>query len=299
MKVFDFFGSYSIFNGILNIFPNIGLAASVRLLDKNYTGGLVRVRAWDGSADQGQADVMPYKIGSDSWVDMNSLLTNLDTNSINRGLTTTSTLADLVDVGGDNYDGLVPKINDQTGNGNDYIQTIAARQGRLINGGVMNLLNGKPVILRSVDNNGGYLSQFNTNINQIDKDYYFVGNNDGKTSCMSGPESGQFWWSYISQNGSTSTSVNGNYRKSNEFLNGNSFTYVNRGDVYNSALNQFLLRNKYDFVSSGNIQKKALGYNFDNPFNLGMYSFQEELTWLDSSDSVAKENNINNSFNVF
>ena len=298
MKVFDFFGSYQI-GKILNLFPNIGLATSVRLLDDNYTGGLLRVRAWDGSSDKGQADVLHYN----GWVDMNSLLTNLDANATNRGLTTASTLADLVDVGGANYDGLVPKINDQTGSGNDYIQTIAALQGRLINGGVMNLLNGKPVILRSESPSGGYLSQFNPNTGATNKGFFYVGDNGfnigaSTAACLMSAAQGGQTYSYYINLGYTFSVVNAqDYSPTNEILNGIAFIYTDRDDSYEKTKNQFILNNYSEFKS--NFNTKGLGYRFDNPNFFGMFSFQEELIWLDTNDMTAKESNINNSFNVF
>ena len=140
------FGGKPAFTGLLNQFPGAAFGASVRLLDNNYTGGLIRVRAWDGLADQGQADVMPYQIGSEKWVNMNSRLTNLDATAIGRGLTTSSTLADLVDSGGSNYDGYVPKWYEQSGNANDGVQTTATLQPTIVESGVLNLENGKPSI---------------------------------------------------------------------------------------------------------------------------------------------------------
>jgi len=134
------------FNGLFDQFGYPAFGASMRLLGINYTGGLVRVRAFDGVSDQGTADVMPYLIGSEYWVDLNSTLENLDATATGRGLTTSDTLADLVDAGGANYDGFVTTWYDQSGNANDASQGTASNQPQLVSGGSLLTENGKPSI---------------------------------------------------------------------------------------------------------------------------------------------------------
>lgn len=56
------------FVGLLDLFPNAAAAYSLRLLRKDYSGGLVRARAWDGSANQGEADVMAYRVSATEYV---------------------------------------------------------------------------------------------------------------------------------------------------------------------------------------------------------------------------------------
>ena len=135
------------FNGLFDQFGYPAFGASMRLLGINYTGGLVRVRAFDGVSDQGTADVMPYLIGSEYWVDLNSTLENLDATATGRGLTTSDTLADLVDAGGANYDGFVTTWFDQSGNANDATQTSASAQPKIVDAGVLVEENGEPAIL--------------------------------------------------------------------------------------------------------------------------------------------------------
>ena len=85
------------FVGLLDLYPNAAAAYSLRLLRKNYSGGLTRVRAWDGVANQGEAEIMPRRIDAQNYViDLNSKLEDLDATAISRGLTTNDTLADLV-----------------------------------------------------------------------------------------------------------------------------------------------------------------------------------------------------------
>jgi hypothetical protein len=268
--------------------------SSLRLLKGDYAGGLVRTRAWNGAADQGQADVMPYQIGSESWVDMNSLLTNLDATAISRGLTTSSTLANLVDAGGANYDGFVPTIYEQL-NGNHFNQPTALRQGSLVTAGVLNTLGGKPVINRSLDDNGSYLSTFAPN--GTGKSLYYVGDNNSKTSMIFGSQNGNSDFGYTCQNNSNSTNITNNPVVSNQKINGESAIYSTRGDLFILTDKQFLLSTDINFNFDNNVL--ALGYRFDNPSLFGMYSFQEHVIFDNQLDRVAKETNINNAFKIY
>jgi hypothetical protein len=281
------------FNGFLNQFTGSAFAASLRLLDKDYTEALISVRAWNGSADQGQADIMPYAVGSEKLVDMNSLLINLDATALGRGLTTSDTLADLVDAGGANYDGFVPTIYEQL-NGNDFNQTTALRQGNLITGGVLNTLNGKPIINRSASEQSGYLSTYAPN--GTGKSLYYVGDNNSKTCMIFGSNTDASDFGYISAQNSN-TSINSNITLSNQKINNTSAVYSTRNDVYVLTDNQFLLSTDIDFSFSNNLL--ALGYRFVSPSIFGMYSFQESVIFDNQLDRVAKETNINNAFSIF
>jgi hypothetical protein len=281
------------FNGFLNQFTGSAFGASLRLLDKDYTDALISVRAWNGSADQGQADIMPYAVGSEKLVDMNSLLINLDATALGRGLTTSDTLADLVDAGGANYDGFVPTIYEQL-NGNDFNQPTALRQGNLITGGVLNTLNSKPIINRSAANEGGYLSTYAPN--GTGKSLYYVGDNNSKTCIIFGSKTSSSDFAYIS-NQNSSDSPNSNITLSNQKINNTSAVYSTRNDLYLLTDNQFLLSTDIDFNFQNNLL--ALGFRFDNPIFFGMYSFQESVIFDNQLDRVAKETNINNAFSIF
>jgi hypothetical protein len=135
------------FTGLFDQYGYPAFGASMRLLGANYTGGLVRVRAFDGASDQGTADVMPYKIGSEYWVDLNSTLENLDATATGRGLTASDTLGDLLSSGASNYDGFVTTWYDQSGNANDATQATAASQPQIASAGVLETLNGKPNVI--------------------------------------------------------------------------------------------------------------------------------------------------------
>jgi len=147
------------FVGLLDEVPGAAFAASVRLLRYAYSGGLVRVIAYDGSTQFGAADIMPYRIGDEYFLALDSTLENLDATAIGRGLTTSDTLADLCSVGVNNYDGIVPKIYRQSIlGGSDYEQTNISRMGILIDAGILNVENGKPIIKKGSGNESGYLA---------------------------------------------------------------------------------------------------------------------------------------------
>lgn len=134
------------FVGLLDLYPNAAFATGMRLLRADYTGGILRIIAYDGASQQGAADIMPYKIGNEYWVSFNSKLENLDATATARGLTTNDTLADLCSVGVNNYDGLVPSWYDQSLNANHATQTNISNMPKLVDAGVLNTRNGKPII---------------------------------------------------------------------------------------------------------------------------------------------------------
>ena len=132
--------------GLLDLYPNAAAAYSLRLLRKDYSGGLVRARAWDGLANQGEADIMPYRVSANEYVlDLNSTLENLDATAISRGLTTSDTLADLVSTGVNDYDGLTSAWYDQSLS-NNATQSTAANQPKIVSGGSLVTENGKPAV---------------------------------------------------------------------------------------------------------------------------------------------------------
>ena len=141
--------SQSGFVGLLNEYPNAAFAASVRLLDASYTGGLVRVRAYrvigSGGLDQGEADVLPDP-SSGYFISLNSPITNLDATATGRGLTDSDTLGDLLSSGVDDYDGFVTTWYDQSGNANDAAQGVASEQPKIASSGSLILENGKPAV---------------------------------------------------------------------------------------------------------------------------------------------------------
>ena len=160
------------FQGLLDLFPGAAFATGMRLLRADYSGGILRIIAYDGASQQGAADIMPYKIGNEYWVDYNSKLENLDATATGRGLTTNDTLADLCSVGVNNYDGLVPSWYDQSLNANHATQTSLAAMPKLVDAGVLEFENGKPCMDKTTAQS--FLLTNNLDLRNIDSSQIYV-----------------------------------------------------------------------------------------------------------------------------
>jgi hypothetical protein len=104
------------FEGILNQFPGASLGLSLDKLDKNYTGSAIKVRR---SSDNNELDI----------------------GFVNNELDTAS-LLDFVGSG----NGFVSIWYDQSGEGNNLLQTLASRQPQIVSNGSLILENGKPCV---------------------------------------------------------------------------------------------------------------------------------------------------------
>lgn len=103
--------------GLLNTYSGAAAAYSLRNLSSTYTGALIRVRR---SSDNAELDIYGTYQG------------NLDT----------ATLLSFVGSGS----GYVTTWYDQSGNGRNATQATAASQPRIVNAGVLETQNGKPVV---------------------------------------------------------------------------------------------------------------------------------------------------------
>jgi hypothetical protein len=108
------------FAGLLDSFPSSAAAYSLRNLDKDYLGPLIRVRRSNDNAEQ---DIFGDYYG------------NLDTVGLKNF------------VGANN--GFVTTWYDQSGNARNATQTTAANQPRVVNAGVIERQNGKPSIFQA------------------------------------------------------------------------------------------------------------------------------------------------------
>ena len=102
---------------LLNSYPNASVAYSVRLLRNGYTGNSIRVRRSSDNAEQ--------NIGFDG-------SGNLDTTSLTNFITGST-------------DGFVTTWYDQSGNGNNAVQTSATSQPIIVSGGTILTLSGTGV----------------------------------------------------------------------------------------------------------------------------------------------------------
>lgn len=251
---------------VLDTYP-AAAAWSLRKLSGGYAGAAIRVRR---SSDNTEQD-----IGFNG--------NDLDTTSL------------LNFVGAGN--GLVTTIYDQAGAGYNFTQTNPVRQGRIVNSGSLNTLNGKPVILRSVDNSGGYLSTYAPKDGVALKGFFYLGHNSNRNGVIIGSSGGGSDFGYFIFNGSGSTAVNSNVIISNERRNGAAWAYLSRGDVHTDTINQFLLSTEIQFNYEFN--SIALGYKFNGPSGLGMNSFQEMIIFSNTTDHLDKETKINSYYAIY
>ena len=258
-------GGGSGFEGILNQFPGASLGLSLRLLDINYTGSAIKVRR---SSDNNELDI--------GFVD---------------GILDTASLLDFVGSG----NGFVTIIYDQVGS-NNMTQTTANLQGQIVSNVSVILKGGKPCIIRSVDNNGGYLSTYAPNDGVTVKGMFYVGDNEGKQSCMFGSNDGGADYGFVVKSGSTTSSfIDNNPNITASKLNGSDTTFTTRGEAFTATNLHFLLYREIEFNFEHN--KLSFGYDFKKTLNLGMFTFQELVIFENTDDAVAKENNINSRYN--
>jgi len=254
------------FEGILNQFPGASLGLSLELLDKDYSGFCIKVRRSSNNDE-------------------------LDIGFVNNELDTAS-LLDFVGSG----DGFVTIIYDQVGS-NNMVQNTANLQGQIVSNGSVILKGGKPCILRSANDNGGYLSTYSPNDGVAVKGMFYVGDNEGKSSCIFGSNSGVDDYGFAVTSGSTIVEVDNSPTISLTKLNGSTTTIANRGQAFTATNNQFLLYREIEFNFDDNSLK--LGYRESNPAAFGMFTFQELVIFENTDDAVAKENNINSRYNIY
>ena len=254
------------FEGMLNLFPNASLGLSLDKLDKNYTGSAIKVRR---SSDNAELDIGFV----DGVLDIATLLTFAGTE-----------------------DAFVTIIYDQVGS-NNMTQTTANLQGQIVSNGSVILKGGKPCILRSANDNGGYLSTYAPNDGVAVKGLFYVGDNEGNNSAILGSNFGIDDFLGVVVSGSSTYRVNDNLSVSNLKINGISKNFTTRGQFFTDTNNQFLIYLDVNF----NFEDNVLGFGFrrTNPDNFGMFTFQELVIFENTEDAVAKENNINSRYNIY
>jgi len=254
------------FEGFLNKFSGASLGLSLDKLDKNYTGSAIKVRR---SSDNNELDI----------------------GFVNNELDTAS-LLDFVGSG----NGFVSIIYDQVGS-NNMTQTTANLQGQIVSNGSVITLGGKPCIIRSANDKGGYLSTYAPNEGVTVKGMFYVGDNEGRKSIIFGSDTGRQDYGFVATSGSTKLRADNNPTITLTKLNGLTATIENRDEAFTATNNQFLLYREIEFNFTDNSLR--LGYIENNIGNFGMYTFQELVIFENTDDAVAKENNINSRYNIY
>jgi surface protein len=252
-------------NLFLNQFPNASLGLSLDLLDKNYTGFCIRVRR---SSDNNELDI----------------------GFVNNELDTAS-LLDFVGSG----NGFVSIIYDQVGS-NNMTKTTANLQGQIVSNGEVILKGEKPCIIRSANDDGGYISTYSPNDGVAVKGMFYVGDNENKKSSMYGSFDGVVDRGVFCE-ASTNTTVDSFQTITANKVNGVDVTFTNRQDSLNKLNKHFLLYREIDFNFENNVL--GLGFRAINPVKFGMYTFQELVIFENTDNAVAKQNNINERYNIY
>ena len=254
------------FEGFLNKFSGASLGLSLDKLDINYTGSAIKVRRSSNNDE-------------------------LDIGFVNNELDTAS-LLDFVGSG----NGFVSIIYDQVGS-NNMTQTTANLQGQIVSSGSLILKGGKPCIIRSASNDGGYLSTYAPNDGVAVKGMFYVGDNEGKQSCMFGSNTSGEDYGFLATSGSTSSFIDNNPTITASKLNGSDTTFSNRGETFTATNLHFLLYREIEFNFEEN--RLSFGYDYTKTLNFGMFTFQELVIFENTDDAVAKENNINSRYNIY
>jgi len=191
--------------------------------------------------------------------------------------------------------GAVKTIYGQGSGGDNFVQATTTLQGILVDSGTLNTLGGEPVILRSADDNGGYLSTFQPNDGATVKGMFYVGDNNGKQSDIFGSNTGGADFGFIATSGSTNTQIDIRPTISASFINGASNTPATRGAAYTATDTQFILYREIQFGFDNNVL--GLGYRQKAPSGFGMFSFQELIIYLNTDNEAGKQANINERYN--
>ena len=257
------------YTGLLNDYSGAAAAYSLRLLDSTYSGSAVRVRRASDNAEQ----------------DIAFANNELDTATLETFASGT--------------DAFVTTIYDQSGNSNNLERSDASLQGKIVSSGSVILENGKPIIQRSASNDGGY---FASGLNFVSDTnvygFYYIGKAAGAKSCIigSGPGSSDFVW--VNDSSNTSPSTSSAVTLSNESLNGTSWTYSTRQDIFADISTQSLIAAdiQFSFLGSG----FALGYRqTGGPIGFGMAQFQELVLFDTTSNRTGIETNINDYYSIY
>jgi hypothetical protein len=248
----------------LNDFSDASLGLSLELLDVNYVGFCIKVRRSSDNAVQ-------------------------DIGFVN-GVLDTASLLTFVGSG----DGFVIIIYDQVGS-NDMTQTTSNLQGQIVSNGSVIKLGDKPCIIRSLDNNGGYLSTYTPNDGVTVKGMFYIGKKSGSNSCMFASNTGYQDFGFIASLGNSTTDSRPIISKTK--VDGSDVSIVTRNEAFKVTDNQFLLYREIEFNFDDN--EFGLGYTKSFSSNIGMMTFQELVIFENTDDAVAKENNINGRYNIY
>ena len=125
---------------------------------------------------------------------------------------------------------------------------------------------------------------------------FYVGDNEGQNSTIFGSNTGDLDFGFMArENLSGNTDDNLNIQKT--VLNGTTTSITIRSQAFTATNLHFLLYREIEFNFDDNVL--GLGYRQDFPASLGMFTFQELVIFNNTDDAVAKEDNINERYNIY
>ena len=251
------------FTGLLNDYSGAAAAYSLRLLDNTYTGDAIVVRRASDNTTQ----------------NIGFVNNELDTATLESFCSGT--------------DGFVTTWYDQSGNGNDATQTSAADQPQIVSSGSTILENGKPTISPPTSTYLliplSFASPASYNIFSVLKSTFdfncLIGTNDGSD------------YSWLSQNGSVSTTINSRATMDAAYVNGSLFSGT-RGDVKTAMSTQSLIYLDYSLF---NYQGTGPRLAYQDAGAFRMYQMQELIFYTSdqSANQSGIETNINSHYNIY
>jgi hypothetical protein len=192
--------------------------------------------------------------------------------------------------------GRVKVIYDQIGS-NNFTMTSFSNQGEIVTNGSLNLLNGKPIILRKNDA-CGYLSTYAPNSGSTVKNILFVGNlTNFNNAVLLGSANGDDDV-FLARALDTRFGVHSQLTFTDQKKNGLAFNPTTRTEVRNQTENQFLYSNNVNFNFA--VNNIGLGYRSGSQsYGYGMFSFQELIIFENTTDISDKQIAINNEYSIY
>lgn len=242
---------------LLDTYSGATAAYSLRLLRSTYSGSAIRVRRSDDNEEQ----------------DIGFRNDELDTSTL-----------ETFSLGSDCF---VTTWYDQSGDGNNATQDLAARQPKIVSNGSTITENGKP-ILENVGNSCGLKI---TGITYLSSNAWVFSSVVAYSNALflSDNSSGPFTGFSIS-----GSSVDGKQNGLSAYANGVEFTSYSRDDYFNNLNSQSVFTTNFNFSSMD--QYLRMGFS-----SFTMYNTQEFVLYdsNESSNRTGIETNINDYYSIY